>query len=318
MREAEPTPSPAPETASLPIRRRRARRAAWTAAALVAVWLLLSFAAVHRLTHRKRPPFPEPAPTVSWGTLRDHRLSTADGQDIGAWYAEGRDDAPAVLFLHGNGGGRGHCLDRAGTLAAKAGCAVMLISLRAHGDSSGDFNDIGLGARRDVVAAVDFLRTRRPDRPIVVFGVSLGSAAATFAAADLGDRVDGYVLESPYQDLKTAVWNRTHAYLPPGLDKLAYLGLRLAGLAFLPELDAISPLRAVDAIPESTPVLIMAGEADDLASPEEARAIFQRVRNHGRLETFPGATHHDLAAVDPERYERTIVEFVAGARRHPR
>jgi len=32
-----------------------------------------------------------------------------------------------------------------------------MISLRAHGDSTGDFNDVGYSARHDVVVAVEFL-----------------------------------------------------------------------------------------------------------------------------------------------------------------
>jgi pimeloyl-ACP methyl ester carboxylesterase len=283
----------------------------------LASWLLVSFAVAHRLTQRKRAPFPEPAPRVSWGRLEEHRLTSSDGQRIGAWYAPGRDDAPSILFLHGNKGSRSHCLGRAEILAGEGGCSVLLISLRAHGDSTGDVNDIGYSARHDVVAGVEFLRARRPGKPVIVFGVSLGAAAAAFAAEELGDRVQGYILESPYQDLKTAVWHRTEASLPPILDFTAYLGLRIAALLLVPNLDAIAPVRAVDHIPAATPVLIMAGGADDLARPEDARALFDHVRSHGRLEIFPGATHRDLVDVDPGRYRRLILDF-CGGRSEPR
>lgn len=290
------------------------RRRRWLifGAVVLASWMLVSFAVAHRLTHRRGSPFAEPAPRVAWGRLEEHRLTTRDGQGIGAWYAEGRDDAPAILFLHGNGGSRPHCLNRAAILAGERGCAILLISLRAHGDSTGDRNDIGYSARHDVVAGVEFLRERRPGKPVIVFGVSLGAAAAAFAAENLGDRVQGYVLESPYQDLKTAVWNRVEVSLPPILDRAAYLGLRIAALLLVPDLDAIAPVLAVGSIPESTPVLIMAGGADDLARPEEARALFDRVKSHGRLEIFPGARHNDLADVDPARYRRLILDFCGG------
>ena len=191
----------------------------------------------------------------------------------------------------------------------------MLISMRAHGDSTGDFNDIGYSARHDVAAAVDFLERRRPGRPIVILGVSLGSAAAAFAAGELGERVAGYVLESPFADLKTAVRNRTRAYLPTPLDQIAYLGLRAAGMAILPNLDAIAPAAAVADVPADVPVLILAGEADRRATPEEARAVFDRVRSHARLVMFPGARHKNLAEIDPPRYRRILVEFVSEAGR---
>ena len=84
---------------------------------------------------------------------------TRDGQDLGAWLVPGTDDGPSVLLLHGNGGSRANCLDRAAILAGQ-GCTVLLVSLRAHGDSTGDFNDIGYSARHDIIAAIDFLEGR--------------------------------------------------------------------------------------------------------------------------------------------------------------
>ena len=115
----------------------------------------------------------------------------------GSW--KGNPEAPSVLLLHGNKGSRANSLKRAEFLA-QAGYAVLMISFRAHGDSTGEFNDVGYSARQDVVAGVEFLEKKRPGHSIVVMGVSLGSAAAIFASAELGHRVRGYILESPYQD----------------------------------------------------------------------------------------------------------------------
>ncbi|HEX3448809.1 MAG TPA: alpha/beta fold hydrolase [Isosphaeraceae bacterium] len=222
---------------------------------VLVLWLTVSFAVAYRLTHRPRPRFEERAPRVAWGTLEDHRIKTRDGEELGAWFLKGDDDLPIVLLLHGNKGSRWNSLTRAEIFASQ-GWGVLMISLRAHGDSSGDFHDVGLSARRDVVAAVEFLEARRPGRPIVVMGTSLGAATAVFAAEELGQRVKGYILESPYKDLKTAVWNRTDTYLPPALSHAGYLGLRAVGPLFLPNLDEISPLKAIGGIPNDVPVLI--------------------------------------------------------------
>ena len=99
---------------------------------------------------------------------------------------------------------------------------------------TGEIDDAGYSARHDVFAAVDFLERRRPGRPVVIDGNSMGSAAAIFAAEELGHRVAAYILESPYQDLKTAVWNRIDNRLPAGLSHAAYGGLRLVSPLFLP------------------------------------------------------------------------------------
>jgi pimeloyl-ACP methyl ester carboxylesterase len=276
--------------------------------AMLAGWLLISSTVAYRLTRRHGARLAEPAPSPAWGHLESHRIATRDGQELGAWFAAGRDDAPSVLVLHGHKGRRWNSLGR-GELLASCGFAVLMISLRAHGDSTGDYDDVGFGARNDVVAAVEFLEARRPGRPVIVDGSSMGAAAAVFAAAELGRRVRGYILESPYQDLEVAVWNRVELALPPLLRHAAFAGLKAVAPIFLPHLAEISPLAAITGIPYDVPVLILAGADDRLARPEEARALHGRVASHGRLVFVPGAGHGDLLHSAPELYTRTVVEF---------
>jgi alpha-beta hydrolase superfamily lysophospholipase len=290
----------------------RSWRSLWRGAIVVivmlAIWLLVSLVVAYRLTCRGRPRFDEPTPRPAWGQVEGHRIKTSDGEEIGAWFVDNRDNTPSVLLLHGNNGNRRNSLRRAEMLASQ-GYAVLMISLRAHGDSTGKYNDIGFGARHDVWAAVEFLKARRTNRPVIIIGNSMGSAAAIFAAGTLGHQVAGYILESPYQDLKVAVWNRTDNSLWPGLSHAAYLGLRVVGPLFVPHMDEISPLKAIIGIPDDVPVLILAGDADRHARPEEAQALYQKVATHGKLLFFRGAGHGDLFGSAPELYSTTVLEF---------
>ncbi len=292
--------------------RRLLRRLAVSMAILLMAWLFLSSIVAYKLTHRRGNLSREVLPSLKWGRIEPVRLRTSDAFEVGAWFVEGRPEAASVLILHGHKASRGSSLARAELLAAR-GFAVMMPTLRAHGDSSGDYDDVGYGARHDVVAAVAFLERRRAGRPIVIDGNSMGAAAAVFAARELGHRVCGYILESPYQSLKIAVWNRVNEALPPGLSHLAYLGLRAVAPAFLPHLDAIAPVDAIVAIPGDVPVLILSGADDQLARPDEARALFDRVADHGRLVVFPGAGHGDLLREAPGLYARTVTAFCESA-----
>lgn len=275
----------------------------------VTFWLLGSYAAAYRLTHRAGLQQPEPAPTLTWGRIEPFRLATADGQEVGAWFIDGRSDRPLVLFLHGNGGRRSTGL-REAELIASTGSPVLMVSFRAHGDSTGDVNDFGYSGRHDVIAAVEWLRARHPTRPVVVWGQSLGSAAAVFAAAELGDRVAGYILECPYQDLRTATRNRTRMYLPIGLEFVAYTGFSLVAPMVLSNVDDISPLTAAARVPASARVLVLAGGADRRAKPAEAAAIANAIGERAELIVIEGGDHLGLAAVDPERYRKMVTGFL--------
>ena len=119
-----------------------------------------------------------------------------------------------------------------------------------------------------------------------------------------------YILESPYQDLKVAVWNRIDIRLPPGLSHAAYGGLMFVSPLFLPHLDEISPVNAIGAIPDDVPVLILAGAADRLARPKEAQlcrasCLAQPARLAARRRP------RQPAGAAPELYSRTVLEFVA-------
>jgi uncharacterized protein len=284
---------------------------------LLALWLLASLAVEYRLTRRLQPPFPEPVPAVDWARFESHRLMTFDGQQIGAWLAAGAGDAPSVLLIHGIGASRSACLSRAKMLTAQ-GCSVLMISLRAHGDSTGDFNDMGYSARHDVVAAVEFLERRRPDNPIVIHGLSMGAGAAVFASGELGHRIKGYVLESPYRDLKIAVRNRIENALPVPFDRIAFLGLQVVAPLVFPDLGKISPVEAISGIPADVPVLILAGGEDPVVRPHEAHAILDRVRSHGTLVLFEHAGHMNFPETYLDLYQRSLLSFLQHGRKSHR
>jgi alpha-beta hydrolase superfamily lysophospholipase len=289
------------------------RRIAIVLAVAVVLWLGSSYSVAYRLTRRPHALCEETLPALSWGTVAPLRLPTCDGEELGAWHALGETSRPIVLLLHGNGRDRSSCVAQAELLHAD-GCSVLMISLRAHGDSTGDTNDFGFGARHDVTAAVEWLETHHPSQPIVIWGCSLGSAAALFAAGELGQRVKGYVLECPYRDLRTAVRNRTRHYLPPVIDWIAFTGLLFVSDWVIPDLDAISPLEAASAMPKHMPVLLLAGGKDRRAFPAEAKEIAERIGAMAELVTIADGDHAELFAADPERYRAVILGFIRKCR----
>ena len=294
--------------------KRMRRRLVIVALAGLAIWLGTSALVTWRLTRRTRPPFPEPPPRVAWATVESHRLKTADNQQLGAWLVRGDRRKGCVLLLHGLGALRGQMLPVM-RLLAEAHFTVLAISLRAHGDSTGEINDFGYSSPFDVVAAVRFLQQEFPRQPIYIVGRSMGAAAAIFAAHDLNKSIAGYFLEQPYRDLSSATWIRLQHRLPPVLDDVAYFGLRLWATLFLPvDPQRISPLDHIEDIPKSVEIVFVSGSADRHALLKDVIAMYERVRSHAKLVVFEGATHDALDNYDPRLYRTSLFEFLN--RRH--
>jgi alpha-beta hydrolase superfamily lysophospholipase len=192
------------------------------------------------------------------------------------------------------------------------GLCVLAPSLRAHGDAEGDVNDVGLSARKDVVSAVEFLEGRAPQRGKLIFGRSFGAAAAIFAGPELGTRVRGYILESPFRDLETAIENRMELFFPRLLAPVAARTLVIIGEWVLPfKAKDVRPIDYVGRIPEPVPILFVAGEADTRARLFEVQALKDRVASHATLEVFPGANHGQARMKDEARYWRLVLGFLS-------
>jgi uncharacterized protein len=282
---------------------------------MLILWLAASALVSWRLTRRGSGPFAEPAPGIAGVPTESIRLKTCDGQQIGGWLVRGDADKPCVLLLHGMSESRRHMLPVMQWLG-ELRFTVLAISLRAHGDSTGEVNDIGWSARHDVVAAVEFLRKEFPRRPVFIVGRSMGAAAAIFAAEELQTDVAGYFLEQPYKDLKCAVWHRLQHHLWPIFDWVAYRGMRLWSPMFLPvDPDQISPYYRVAYIPPSVPVVVLMGSADTESPPDEVKAVAGRVQSGAKLVVFEGARHEDLHRRDLPLYRESLMGFLRNGER---
>jgi alpha-beta hydrolase superfamily lysophospholipase len=275
---------------------------------LLVAWIGSGTLAALALTRRWTSPAAEAVPAGFTGV----RLRTDDGVEIGAFLGEAAEPRGAVVLVHGNGGSRSQLVEEARAIRA-LGYTVLPITVRAHGDSEGRRNDFGWSARRDVEAAVGFLEGSGVEQPIFVLGISLGSAAALFAAPTLGHRVAGYVLVGPYADLHLATARRTERYLPPLVGELAYGALLVGGRMVLPELDDIAPAHAAEAMPRDLPVLVLVGERDARAPLSDAQRIVAPLAD-ASIVTFEGADHEEVGAVvSTPRGLDVVADFLAGA-----
>ncbi len=88
--------------------------------------------------------------------------------------------------------------------AATAGLAALRFNFRGVGGSTGRFAD-GVGERRDVIAAAQWLR-QQAEAPLVLLGYSFGALVAAQAVAELGPLAGGALVGFPLVLGELAPW----------------------------------------------------------------------------------------------------------------
>ena len=229
---------------------------------------------------------------------------STDGLDLAGWWVPEDDPSWAVVLVPGLEGDKSdqHVLETA-PVYAQAGYSVLMIDLRAQGDSEGQRITMGYQEARDVRGALAWLEERGfKHSEVIVHGWSMGAAAVLRAAPDTG--VAAVVADSAYADLPQILQGQ----LPEasGLPPFFNSGVMLAAKVFL-GLDpwAVRPEQEARRLcEEDVPLLIIHSTGDELVPVEHARRL---------KEVCPKATfwriegyEHVGAYAHPEYQERLL------------
>lgn len=248
--------------------------------------------------------------------FEDASFTAEDGTSLRGWYLGGGSSDVAVAVGHGLFRSRREVLDRA-AFFRKLGYDTLVFDFRRHGESGGDQTTLGYRERQDFLAAARFLENERARRSVVLYGVSMGAAAALLAAAESPD-VGAVVADSPFVSLEDTV--ARHVKLLFGLPRFPFASallffLERRGGFDRSELDLERAVRRIG----NRPVMIVAGEEDERMPAELQRRLFEASSSPAsRFLLVPNARHGAAYRTARERYGTELVEFLAAAGLTPR
>jgi uncharacterized protein len=204
------------------------------------------------------------------------KAESADGLDLLSWYAKGQPKQPIVVYLHGNAGNIGSREHKVRPFL-DAGFGVLLVGYRGFGTNPGKPSEEGLYA--DARAALSILdEDGERERPIVLYGESLGTAVATNLAAELatsGTPATALILEAPFPSVTSVA--KFHYPLVP-----VYWLLR----------DHYDQMSRISRI--SAPVLIFHGDQDKTIPIHLGKVLFDKALMPKQSKWFEGAGHNNL------------------------
>ena len=135
--------------------------------------------------------------------ITDETWQNADGTTARGWLLRGTAGAPAVVLLHAYGADRSYVLNLGVKINEATDFTILMPDQRGHGDTP-HVKSTSFGGREteDVLSAVKFLRSVKPDgqTPLVgnsigIYGTELGALTAVFAAGK-DEGVKSLVLDS--------------------------------------------------------------------------------------------------------------------------
>ena len=212
-------------------------------------------------------------------SLTDTFVPVNDSVNVNVWHLAQRDAQATVLFFGGNGF---YLVQSRGYLRALTRPPVnaLLWDYRGYGRSDGTPGVEAL--KHDALAVYDSLRARDGvgSERLLVWGHSMGSFLATHVAMERD--VSGVVLENPATNVDDWV-----GHLFPWYIRL-FLGVDVD-----PALQGENNLKRVKNV--DVPLLIVAGEEDNVTNPEMARQLHEAASSADKqLIVVDGGGHNGL------------------------
>lgn len=223
-------------------------------------------------------------------------FETADGVRLHGWFFPAKNESrrATIVYFHGNGGNVSYA-GWVGEALSTRGFDVLLFDYRGYGRSGGEVaGERGLYADAD--AAYNYVvRGRGADpRRVVLYGQSLGSAAAADVAAR--EACGALVLESgpsSASDMAATIL----PWLPRSLHRFGKY-----------RLDTVGKLPRV-----ACPVFVAHGDRDEVIPVEQGHKLYAAAPEPKRLRIVEGAGHNDLTVVGGEPYLDALAAFVEDA-----
>jgi len=235
-------------------------------------------------------------------------FESSDGLKLAGVFIQGSNNATVVL-LHGYGRSKEQLLPQAKFLN-RAGYNIFMFDFRGSGESEGKYITFGRREVRDLVGAIEYLKTRSDVdmSNIGLLGFSMGGAVALMKSGDLPE-IKAIAISSSYAQFKTVIWHNFQRYLrgipffPMGYFTLWIIKYRTG--CYLP---TIAPVKYIHKL-KARPLMIMHSAYDKRIPIENAMEFYRKAPWLKEFWLVRKAHHDDIYNITKDQYEEKITSF---------
>jgi Putative lysophospholipase. len=228
-------------------------------------------------------------PAILGVAFSDHRIPTADGETLHAWWFEHATPRAQIVYWHGNGGNLSLWMPVFVDLHRR-GFNVLAVDYRGYGESTGRASEQGIYRDGEAATAYFAQRLRKQGIRTIYWGRSLGCAVASYTAAKTAP--DALVLEAPFPDV-------------------AFLFARNPVMRVMSIFSTYSFPTSQHLEHYAGPLLVVHGDADSIIPSRAGQRVFEQAPTKAKtFVALPGADHNDVFA-DRSDYASIIDRFVS-------
>lgn len=194
-------------------------------------------------------------------------------------------------------------------LFSDLGFNTLLFDFRGHGERSAKAGvTIGFNEQKDLLGAINFVKSKGIGDKIGLIGFSMG-AATTLSVLDKTNDISFAIADSPFSDLKNylnnnmAVW--TH------LPNFPFVPMIILNFKLIYGVDysTVSPLNSVSK--SNIPILLVHGKNDTTIPYTESVTMEKLLKNNkSKLVLFEDSNHIGSYFLYKDKYETTLREFL--------
>ena len=184
---------------------------------------------------------------------------------------------------------------------------ILVIDSRAHGNSDGKFNTVGLKEYKDVIKWAELLHDSLNQKEIIIHGICIGASTALYASYYGPSYIKGIITDGMYINFYETFKNHMivdHRPIFPFLGEIAFIMRFKTGVNIKK-----GPINIIDKY--NKPILFLYSKEDKFSLPNKSEILFNKCgSNNKKIVWFDKGAHSHIRINNTDKYDEAIKEYL--------